>query len=74
VQGPYTTSGSRGTRNQRPDVSAIVVHYEIPELLARCLTAVRAAEGSLLLETLVVDNASRGLSQPASTRRCPACG
>ena len=43
------------------DVSAVVVHYETPELLAQSLDALRASVG-VSLEAIVVDNASRGFS------------
>ncbi|MEO8625336.1 MAG: glycosyltransferase family 2 protein [Candidatus Limnocylindrales bacterium] len=39
-------------------MSAIIVHYETPELLAQCLAALRASEG-VAIEALVIDNASR---------------
>jgi N-acetylglucosaminyl-diphospho-decaprenol L-rhamnosyltransferase len=45
-----------------PQVSVVIVHYETPQLLKRCLAAVRAAGGSLAVNTFVVDNASRDLN------------
>ena len=41
------------------DVAAVVVHYETPELLERCLVALRASE-AVSVESIVIDNASRG--------------
>jgi GT2 family glycosyltransferase len=41
----------------------VIVHYATPELLARCLAAVRAGTASLIAETFVVDNASRGFNR-----------
>ena len=54
------------------DVSAVIVNYETPDLLARCLAAVRAATGALEVETVVVDNASRNLDRAAVERALPA--
>ena len=45
------------------DVSAVIVHYETPELLERCLHALQASEG-VNVEAIVVDNASTGF-EPA---------
>jgi len=42
-----------------PSVTIAIVHYETPELLERCLTAVERSEGSGSFEVVVVDNASR---------------
>ena len=41
------------------DVAAVIVHYETPELLGRCLVALRASE-AVSIESIVIDNASRG--------------
>ncbi len=43
---------------KRPDVSIIVVHWNTPELLNRCLAAVAPAMAGLSYETIVVDNGS----------------
>ena len=45
------------------DVAAVIVHYETPELLERCLVALRASE-AVSVEAIVIDNASRGF-EPA---------
>jgi len=42
-----------------PDLTAVIVHFETPDLLARCLTALGATT-AVTLETIVVDNASAG--------------
>jgi GT2 family glycosyltransferase len=44
---------------QTPDISAVIVHYETPEWLDRCLAALARAQGDFSLEIIVVDNASR---------------
>ena len=41
-----------------PDVSIIIVSWNVRDLLLRCLAAVPAAAGALSFETIVVDNAS----------------
>lgn len=41
-----------------PDVSVVVVHYETPQLLVRCLEALKASESPPQLEVFVVDNGS----------------
>jgi N-acetylglucosaminyl-diphospho-decaprenol L-rhamnosyltransferase len=43
----------------RVDLTVVVVSYNTRELLARCLEAVRAARDELVVELIVVDNASR---------------
>jgi GT2 family glycosyltransferase len=43
------------------DVSVAIVHYETPELLARCLRSLRTSEG-VTLEVFVLDNASKRFS------------
>jgi GT2 family glycosyltransferase len=43
---------------ERPDVSAVIVHYETPAVLASCLMALRSSADTTI-ETFVVDNASR---------------
>jgi N-acetylglucosaminyl-diphospho-decaprenol L-rhamnosyltransferase len=42
-----------------PDVTAVIVHYETPQFLAKCLEALAASVG-VDVETIVVDNATRG--------------
>lgn len=48
--------------NQRPDITAVIVHYETPDLLARCLAALRSSTG-VALETVVIDNASHDFDE-----------
>jgi len=45
------------SKPDRPDVTAVVVHYETPDLLERCLRALRESTG-VSVESVVVDNAS----------------
>jgi N-acetylglucosaminyl-diphospho-decaprenol L-rhamnosyltransferase len=47
-------------RGSAPSVSISIVHYETPDLLVRCLTALRESEGIGSWEVRVVDNGSRG--------------
>ncbi|HYI23153.1 MAG TPA: glycosyltransferase family 2 protein [Candidatus Limnocylindrales bacterium] len=54
----------------RPDVSAVVVHFETPDVLARCLDALRASAG-VALEAIVVDNASPGFAIDQVERHFP---
>ncbi len=44
---------------ERPDVSAVIVHFETPDLLRACLAALLAARGARRVEIFVVDNASK---------------
>ena len=50
------------TKTARPDVSAVIVHYETPALLKGCLEALRASTG-VEVETFVIDNASRSFDE-----------
>lgn len=45
--------------DERPDLSVIVVNYNTGYLLERMFSALDAARGSLRVQTIVVDNASR---------------
>jgi GT2 family glycosyltransferase len=42
-----------------PDVSVLIVSYNTRDILRQCLETVRAETGSLQVETIVIDNASR---------------
>jgi GT2 family glycosyltransferase len=42
----------------RPDVSVIIVSWNVRELLRACLTSVERYHGALTIETLVIDSAS----------------
>jgi N-acetylglucosaminyl-diphospho-decaprenol L-rhamnosyltransferase len=43
---------------QRPDITVVVVNYNTKHLLDRMFSALRAAQGNLELQTIVIDNAS----------------
>lgn len=58
------------TENVRPDVSAVIVHYETPELIRRCLAALRSSNG-VTIEAIVVDNASRSFDPVAVAKTLP---
>jgi GT2 family glycosyltransferase len=45
--------------NDRPDVSVVVVNYNTGHLLGRLFEALEASRGTLKVQTIVVDNASR---------------
>jgi GT2 family glycosyltransferase len=51
-------------RDAMPDVTAVIVHYETPDLLAQCIAALAASE-AVKVQTIVVDNASRGFDADA---------
>ena len=51
------------------DVTAVVVHYETPDVLGRCLDGLRMTK-DVSLETIVVDNASIGFTDE-SPHACP---
>ena len=55
----------------RPRVSAAIVHYETPDLLVRCLKALKASQGSEGLEVFVVDNASSAFDPAAAAAAFP---
>ena len=42
-----------------PDVSVVIVNYNTREPLRRCLESIKAERGSLDLEVIIVDNASK---------------
>jgi N-acetylglucosaminyl-diphospho-decaprenol L-rhamnosyltransferase len=50
------------------DISVVIVHYETPELLVGCLEALAASTGGVLLEVVVVDNASIRFDEAAARR------
>jgi GT2 family glycosyltransferase len=53
-----------------PDVTAVIVHYETPDLLARCLKALAASQG-VAVRAIVIDNASSGFDAEAVRRAMP---
>ncbi|MEX2546849.1 MAG: glycosyltransferase family 2 protein [Chloroflexota bacterium] len=57
-------------RGDLPDVSAVVVHFETPQLLARSLAALRSTAG-VKVQTIVVDNASRSFDPTAVAEVLP---
>lgn len=54
-----------------PDVSVIVVNWNLRELLRSCLESVRRHAGGLAVEIIVVDNASRDGSSGMVAREFP---
>lgn len=54
-----------------PDVSIVIVNYNVKEFLANCLQSIRRAQGGLSLEVIVVDNASRDGSREMLEPRFP---
>jgi len=54
-----------------PDVSVAIVHYQTPELLDRCLRALRASDEADRLEVFVIDNASSRFDAEACCRAFP---
>jgi GT2 family glycosyltransferase len=54
-----------------PDVSVAIVHYETPELLVRCLEALRLAGQRVTTEVFVVDNHSVAFDPIACERALP---
>jgi N-acetylglucosaminyl-diphospho-decaprenol L-rhamnosyltransferase len=54
-----------------PEVSVAIVHYETPDLLERCLKALRASDEADRLEVFVVDNASTRFDPEAVRRAFP---
>jgi N-acetylglucosaminyl-diphospho-decaprenol L-rhamnosyltransferase len=46
-------------QNEVPDITVVVVSYNTAHLLDRLFSALAAAQGSLRIQTIVVDNASR---------------
>jgi N-acetylglucosaminyl-diphospho-decaprenol L-rhamnosyltransferase len=51
-----------------PCVSVVVVHWNTPDLLERCLASVPAAMAGERHEVIVVDNGSRGTGRPSFER------
>ena len=56
---------------QRPDVSVAIVHYETPDLLVRCLEALRVAGQRVTTEVFVVDNHSVDFDPAECERTLP---
>lgn len=54
-----------------PDISLVIVNYNVKEFLANLLTSVDKARGNLVLETFVVDNDSSDGSISYLRRRFP---
>ena len=66
---PRATNGT--DLSSGPDVSVAIVHYQTPELLERCLRALRASDEADRLEVFVVDNASSRFDAEACCRAFP---
>lgn len=56
-------------RDPTPDVSVVVVSWNTARLLSAAIAAIPAAAGDLVVETIVVDNASRDDSVAAASAR-----
>lgn len=54
VPSPGDSQSNSGT-----DAAVVLVNYRTPALVERCLASVRASQGKLRLETVVIDNASQ---------------
>jgi hypothetical protein len=59
------------TASSTPDVSVIVVNWNLKEFLEGCLDSIEAFRGSLDVEVIVVDNASADGSQQMVKSRFP---
>ncbi len=57
--------------SQMPDISLVIVNYNVKEFLANLLTSVEKAKGNLVLEIFVVDNNSSDGSMSYLRRRFP---
>jgi len=58
-------------REQHPEVSVAIVHYETPQLLLECLDALRIAAERVATEVFVVDNDSTEFDSSACERALP---
>ncbi len=56
-----------------PDISVVVVSYNVKALLADCLNSIRGSGGNLAVEVFVVDNASDDGSPSMIKKRFPEC-
>jgi hypothetical protein len=54
-----------------PDVSFIIVNWNLRDFLRRCLESIRSQSGNLIVETIVVDNASDDGSTAMLEREFP---
>jgi GT2 family glycosyltransferase len=57
--------------DQRPDVSVVIVHYETPQLLLKCLESLRLAAERVVAEIYVVDNNSTDFDASACEQALP---
>ena len=55
----------KSAEHPTPDVSIAIVHYNTPDLLLKCLSALRASDGRERFEVFVVDNASSAFDPDA---------
>lgn len=65
---PRTAGRLAPTCDDTPDVTVLVVNYNTAHLLAPMRQALRAAEGALAVQLVVVDNASRDASRAVLER------
>jgi GT2 family glycosyltransferase len=70
VTAPLSQEG-QPISEQRPDVSVAIVHYETPQLLLRCLEALKVAAERVATEVFVVDNHSVVFDPIACERAFP---
>lgn len=70
VTAPLSHEG-QPINEQRPDVSVAIVHYQTPQLLLRCLEALKLAAERVATEVFVVDNASVVFDPIACERAFP---
>ncbi len=56
---------------ERPDVSVVVLSYQVRDLLVACLRSLCASVGDLSYEVIVVDNRSTDGSAAAARAACP---
>jgi GT2 family glycosyltransferase len=66
------SSGAAAAEQRRPDVSVVVVSFNVRDLLAACLRSVERESDGLVVETIVVDNASADGSADMVARRFPS--
>ncbi len=45
-------------KNTQPDISIVIVNYNVKDFLYQCLKSIEAASGDIVIETFVVDNNS----------------
>ena len=57
----------------KPDLSVIIVHYNEPDLLLKCIRSIEVDKGDILIEYIIVDNSSNapleGISEISENTR-----